>query len=268
MSGFDLIIKPDEEVVEAAEILVEGAIDGRPYRFLLDTGAARTRVAFDNYTATFDCIEKNNSSGVFAASSQDVIRVPRIELGPISKQNFPLVRLGENDPERTNLIGMDLLKDFCCHFFFNENRVVVQEELAFDLHFQELILSQKFHPYVDIQFGKLKARAVWDTGAGITVADMNFIEKYPAFFQQLGKSQGTDSTGTELEAPLFIMAPTIIGNHEFPPHKVAGVDLSHVNTTTEMSMDLILGYTTLRQANWVFDFPRKRWAISKQVSDL
>jgi hypothetical protein len=30
-------------------------------------------------------------------------------------------------------------------------------------------------------------------------------------------------------------------------------------------MDLILGYNTLRQANWLFDFPRRRWAISKRL---
>src|SRR5438093_11227110 len=66
MSGFDLIIKPDEEDAEAAEVLVDGTIGGYKYRFLLDTGAARTRVIFDDYTSTFDCIEKSDSSGVFA----------------------------------------------------------------------------------------------------------------------------------------------------------------------------------------------------------
>lgn len=70
-----------------------------------------------------------------------------------------------------------------------------------------------------------------------------------------------------METPLFIMTSPIIGNYAFSPHKVAGVDLSHVNSHTDIPMDLILGYTTLRQANWLFDFPRKRWAISKRVSD-
>lgn len=262
MSEFDLIIKPDEEEAEAAEVLVDGTIDGHTYRFLLDTGAARTTVVFDAYTSTFDCIEKSDSSGVFAASNQDVIRVPIIELGPISKKDFPLVRMEENDPVRTNLIGMDLLKDFCCHFLFDENKVVVQDEPETDLPLQELLLGKKFHPYVDVQFGTLKARAVWDTGAGMTVVDINFIRKYPAFFQEIGQSQGTDSTGASTETPLFIMASIIIRNHAFLPHKVAGVDLSLVNSTTEVPMDLILGYTTLHQANWWFDFPRKRWAIS------
>jgi hypothetical protein len=267
MSGFDLIIKPDEEDVEAAEVLVDGTIGGYNYRFLLDTGAAKTTVIFDEYTSAFDRIEKISSSGVFAGSDQDLIRVPLIELGPISKSGFTLVRMEASDSVRNNLIGMDLLKEYCCHFLFDENRVDVEEELEFGSQFQELTLGSKFHPYVDVQFGMLKTKAVWDTGAGITVTDMNFVKRHPALFQRIGQSHGTDSTGTSLETPMFMMASTIIGNQEFPPHKVAGVDLSHVNSVTEIPIDLILGYNTLCQANWLFDFPRKRWAISKRNSD-
>ena len=30
-------------------------------------------------------------------------------------------------------------------------------------------------------------------------------------------------------------------------------------------MDLILGYNTLSQANWLFDFPRRQWAITQRL---
>jgi hypothetical protein len=30
----------------------------------------------------------------------------------------------------------------------------------------------------------------------------------------------------------------------------------------EYPMDLILGYPTLRQADWLFDFPAKRWTLT------
>jgi len=43
------------------------------------------------------------------------------------------------------------------------------------------------------------------------------------------------------------------------------VDLSRANATLDLPMDLILGYTTLRQANWLFDFPAKRWAITRRL---
>ena len=56
MNGFDLIIKPDEEDADAAEVLVDGTVGGNHYHFLLDTGAARSSVAFDDYTSTLSRI--------------------------------------------------------------------------------------------------------------------------------------------------------------------------------------------------------------------
>jgi hypothetical protein len=160
---------------------------------------------------------------------------------------------------------MDVLKDYCCLFLFDENRLLVDSSgLSRAIaNFQELTYDDRFHPYVDVGLGTLKAKALWDTGAGITVVDTNIIDKHPALFEEAGRSYGTDSTGFKMETPMFIMAATMIGGHLFPPHKVAGVDLSQVNSTIDIPMDLILGYSTLSKANWLFDFPRKRWAITK-----
>ncbi len=270
MSGFDLIIKPDdEEDVEAAEVLVHGTIGGRMYCFLLDTGAARTCVTYDEYTSTFDCIARESSSGVFERGGNDLITMPSIELGSIRKTSFTLARTAELGPNAHNLIGMDLLKDYCCHFFFDEHKVSVDpnDGPADGYAFEELLLDSRLHPYVDVHFGDVIAKAVWDTGAGITVVDLNFIERFSTFFQELGQSQGTDSTGAQRETPMFNMATTHIGRHQFPPHQVAGVDLSHVNSTIEVPMDLILGYSTLSRANWLLDFPRRRWAISRLLGN-
>jgi len=44
------------------------------------------------------------------------------------------------------------------------------------------------------------------------------------------------------------------------------VDLSQANDTLDQPMDLILGYATLRQANWRLDFPAKQWAITRRLS--
>ncbi len=263
MSEFKLIIIPDPEEPEAAEVYVDGTIAGRPYRFLLDTGAATSSVVWDDYTSEFGSIEKHDSSGVFARHSDDLIIVPSIEIGPVSKHNFMLARMAAPNSQRRNLIGMDLLKDFCCHFYFDENRVSVDATKEDSYDFQELVLDNRFHPYIDVRFGTVKASAVWDTGSGITVVDTNFIKEHPAFFQQAGQSVGTDSSGSTMETPMFLMSAAVMGNQTFPPHRVAGVDFSHVNSTIEIPMDLVLGYSTLSKANWLFDFPRRKWAISK-----
>jgi len=266
MNGFEMMIKPDEEDIDAAEILVDGTIGGFPYRFRLDTGAARSSVIFDDYTSTFDCIETRDSSGVFATSRLEVIRVPSIELGPIRKQDVLVNRAEAHPRVRTNLLGMDVLKDYCCHFLFDEKRVVIQDEPASDWPVQEVRVDKKFYPHMTLRLGEIEAVAIWETGAGITLADMSFIKKHPALFEEVGHSQGTDSTGASMQTPVFLMTSPIIGTYTFSPHKVAGVDLSRLNARAEIPVDLALGYSTLRQANWWFDFPGRRWAISKRVS--
>jgi hypothetical protein len=47
--------------------------------------------------------------------------------------------------------------------------------------------------------GDVTASAVWDTGASLTIVDMNFVQKHPECFQQAGQSSGTDSTGATME---------------------------------------------------------------------
>lgn len=268
MGELKLVIKPDDEEAGAAEVFVDGTIGGRPYRFLLDTGAARSSVVSDDYTAAFDTVETNRSAGVFAPTDDALIVVPRIEVGPIVKDHFTLVRASTTNPHVSNLIGMDLLKDCCCHFLFDENRVVVDgtETGGSGAPFQALLLDAKFHPYVEVAFGPSVGSAVWDTGASLTVVDTGFIRAHRDFFREAGHSTGTDATGTAVETPMYVMAEATIGGVSFAPHRVAGVDLSAVNAHIEIPMDLILGYTTLSQANWLFDFPNRKWAITKRLS--
>jgi hypothetical protein len=160
---------------------------------------------------------------------------------------------------------MNLLKEFRLHFHFDENRVSVDahDDWEDSAEHQDLFLDAKYHPYLDVQFGAEKAHAVWDTGAGITVVDTNFITAHPAFFQEVGQSIGTDSSGSQAKTPMFVMSSAVIADRMFPPLRVAGVDLSFVNSTLAVPMDLILGYNALSKANWLFDFPRKKWAITR-----
>lgn len=58
-----------------------------------------------------------------------------------------------------------------------------------------------------------------------------------------------------METPTFIVSEMTIGGVRFSPPRVAAVDLAPANATLARPMDLILGFTTLVQANWHFDFP-------------
>ena len=90
----------------------------------------------------------------------------------------------------------------------------------------------------------------------------DFWRDHPELFEEIGPSTGTDSSGSQAQTPLLQMAGPVIGHRAFTAHRAVAVDLSAVNAGLEYPMDLILGYPTLRQADWLFDFPAKRWALT------
>ena len=255
---------PDEED-PGAFIFVVGSIENHQYRFLLDTGAACSEICYDSYTADFEIIGNKQSSGAFSSSKLDIIQVPSINIGPIHHNNFIIRRQSEKSKGIFNLIGMDLLKDYCCHFQFDSESVIINPQMEENLDLLPLLLGPKQHPYLDVTFDKMTIKAVWDTGASITVVDQDFIENNSHLFEKIGVSTGTDATGASQETSSYLMSSTRIGSHAFPPSDVVGVDLSHINSSTEIPMTMILGYTTLQYANWLFDFPTKQWAITKRI---
>ena len=168
MNELALIIEPDPDEIDAAGVYVEGTIGDRPYRFLLDTGAATSSVVADDITAAFPRAGEHKSSGVFAPSHNDLITVPRLTVGPIERAPFTLTRTPRDAPGISSLIGMDVLKDFCCHFLFDENRVLLDNDTAFgaDAPRHDLIFDSKFHPYIMVTFEDgAQAQTVWDTGS-------------------------------------------------------------------------------------------------------
>ena len=263
MDYFSLVIEPDQQDQESAEVLVDAIVDGRKRRFLLDTGAARTRVRFDEYSSKFEKVGTDQTSGVFSTNQSDLIRVPTIKLGPILEKDVTIARASKNGHDTRNIFGMDILKNYCCHFLFDDKRVKVDlgNERDTDHIYQDLILGKRFHPYVDVNLGSLRGRAIWDTGSGITVVDLSFAKQYPSIFSEAGLSVGTDSSGTTMATPIFMMSPATIGRCLFPSRRVAGADLTQVNSGSDLHAELILGYDLLKKTNWIFDFPHKKWAI-------
>jgi hypothetical protein len=73
----------------------------------------------------------------------------------------------------------------------------------------------------------------------------DFWRAHPDLFEEIGMTSGTDAHGAQAAR-----------------HRVAAADLSAINRSAEDPMDFIIGYPTLRQADWLFNFPAKRWTLT------
>lgn len=258
MRQVPLIIEPDPDDPDFASVLVEATIAGRPYRLLLDTGAARSQLDADEYTLSLSPVHGDSSSAAFGGQVTDpVVTITDLVAGPL---RVPALDVTRSERRQANLLGMDVLGQHRCHFRLAE--AVLDLEAPGYQASHDLLAGRRGHPYVEVNWPGVSGLACWDTGAGATVVNRAFWLEHPGLFEPIGTSAGTDAHGEQVETPLLLMSGPVIGQRAFGSHKAVAVDLAGVNSTLEYPMDLILGYPTIRQADWLFDFPARRWAVT------
>ena len=219
---------------------------------------------FNDFSSKFHSFGEREYSSAFGKAFSDSIEVKAISAGPIERTKVLISRTREGGNDK-NLFGMDLLKDSIFHLLPAEKTVEILSTLPRDTATEQLFLDSGSIPFIELDFPSTKAVAVWDTGAGITIVDKRFFELNRELFDSGGKSTGTDSAGHTFETEIYRMKPIKINGHLFPAHRIVPLNLGHIADKTGRGMDFILGYSTLRHANWLMDFPGRRWAITKML---
>jgi hypothetical protein len=260
VSQVPLIIEPDEDEPDFASVKVDATIAGRPYRMTLDTGAGQTDLDADDYTRGLTPVGEDSSTGVFGVPVvYPVVTITDLAVGSLRLAALD-VRLNEH--VEGGLLGMDVLGRYRCHFRLDAAILDVDPPPGAELD-NELLIDRRGHVLIEVRWPGASARAVWDTGSTPTLVNRDFWLAHPERFEQIGVIDGTDAGGERAQTPLLLMAESIIGQRTFGPHKAVAVDLSAANSTAEYPPDLILGYPTLRQADWLFDFPARRWTLTE-----
>lgn len=264
MNKISLLLKFDDESRQTAEVYVEGSVQKELCRFLLDTGCAKTTLTRDRHTRDLPSIGKRESSGTFGRAEYDLVELTSLSVGPMFREKWVVSRAPEGGTDR-HLFGMDVMRDHCLDFAFdnNEMNIVPETDARRELADQELIMERDLIPYIPVELGGKRGNAIWDSGASITLVDMKFVQQHPNMFVSMGNEIGTDSTNTQRETPIFMMNGLVVAGRKFQPLKVAAINFSISQTKIENPLNVVLGYSTLRQANWLFDFPRRKWAITK-----
>jgi hypothetical protein len=259
-----MIVVPDPDDLGCADVLVDADIDGRPYRCHLDTGAARTTLVSDDYLAGLAPSGQDSSSAAFSSATEDLVTIPRLSIGPLSAGPLDVQRI-EPAPGRASLLGMDVLGLHCCRFRFDAQVLELTSSPDNDAGLP-LQVDDRGHLYVQLSCGDVSASACWDSGAGITLVDEAFRRAHPALFTEAGTTVGMDGNGQPAETPLYMMAGPVIGGVQFAPSLAAVFDMTAVNQGVQYPMDIVVGYPTYQQAEWLFDVPARRWAAPKLLA--
>jgi len=235
---------------------IDGVVDGRPYRFLLDTGGGQTRMLADAAIAELPVVGTKQSQGVFGTITDDLVTLESLVIGPIAKSGITVVRTTHDD--RPSLVGMDVLGGMA--MVLDLGKAVVEFAASGSLPTSwPMRRSPKGHPFLELEFPDTGALACWDTGAAITAVSTSFYESHQGLFTLIGKSTGFDSAGRSQETPTYLMAACTAGGITLAPQKVVLVPLPQ----DPMPMDVLLGYPAISQYVWTMDYPLNRWSASR-----
>ena len=127
MNVIKLHIINDEDDHECAGVFIDARIELNDYRFLLDTGAAISSIQDNEYTSQYPVMNSHETGGAFSRKTRDSINIPCLKFGSLIRNNVEFDRV-VGDVERTNLIGMNILKDLELHFDFKNNTLTVIED--------------------------------------------------------------------------------------------------------------------------------------------
>ncbi|MFN8078474.1 MAG: aspartyl protease family protein [Kineosporiaceae bacterium] len=257
MSVVPLIVEPDPDDADCALPWVDVVIAGQVQRWLLDTGAARSQLPDGPLAASLPVVGEHASSGVFGVASRRLVRAPDLVLGSLRVPTLDVTVAG---PEGEALLGMDVLGGlrFAVRLVTGELVLDADPPRAAML---PLTVDAASHLYLTVDWPRVTAQACWDSGSGMTLVDAAFHTAHPELFVAVGSSTGQDATGQRRQAPTYLMRGAAVGGLSLAAHRVAVVDLAALTSASGRTTDLLLGYPTLRQGEWWFDVPGRRWAV-------
>lgn len=262
-SGVSLSVVSDPSEPGAAEIIVPVELSGHRYSFLLDTGAAGSRIVADNFTRSLGRAAANLQNGEGAlgrAVSTSRVVVPDLTIGNITVFELAIDLAVESAPGPPCILGLDVLRGHRLDFRFMIGELTLDGYGPIDRN-RRLLTSSTGHPHGDVEWDGASARAVWDSGAGVTVVDRDFVLAHPDLFVENGRSVGTDAHGNEQETPMVMMSRCRIGGRPFAPTVAAVADIAGIQSPENPSFELIVGYPLIAQADWSVDLHSSRWGF-------
>jgi len=251
-----LQVEPDEEFEECALLCVDGTVSGTRHRFVLDSGSATTQVADPGALLSASVVGEDTAEGLFGRAPVELVVLSDLTVPGLTAGRRTVHRLRTGGAGARSLLGLDVLGEHALllHGPAATLHTTVAGGLAANLPLER---GTRGHCYLPVALpGGRVVRALWDTGADITMVDQELVTSHPELFTAVRSASGTDAVGATMVTDVCRLKAYWIADVLFASHLVAVADLPE-------PMDMVLGYPTLCQAVWSMDLPSGRWAVSR-----
>jgi hypothetical protein len=238
---------------------VSCVIDGAKERCFLDTGSAMTLVAnskrFSAYT-NLGNFRFESASGI--PQDTETIQVRSIRIDNIEIHNK---KIGRTDfPGAENTLGIDVVGRQPFAVNFSPRAVLTLNAERPKLPLTTLEVSPHGLLSIPVELGGIDAHAMWDTGAALTTIDQNFILAHPENFRATKNyMNGVDGAGKSILVQVFRAKKLKIADRTFDNVRVVALDLHTLREGVNKDIQAVIGFNTIRKANWFFDPKNRLW---------
>lgn len=256
MPTVPLVQIDDDDGLGGVLFTLEVLVDGASQRLLLDTGAARTAIDGRQIRRAVRTIG-SDSRAAFAGRNEVRMVEVEISVGGLGQE----LSVSVAAPGEPVLLGIDVLGGLRLTYRPAVPELSLGQDAAHVGRPEPLTVGARGHHHVPLEWDGASALAVWDSGASINLVDQAFVREHPQLFTDVDASDGTDATGTQARTQTVRMCGPRIAGVSFDESLAAVIDLSFL--PSEPKAQFIVGHPIIRQAEWTFDGPQRRWSLRR-----
>lgn len=254
-----LEIKADPD--GSAKLYVPCTFDGVHEKCFLDTGATDSNVKYEAFKTYAPEGQKTVGGLGGDGHRMDWVVVNRVEIAGVVHEKFRLLRWPEH-VDRDTFAGIDLFKDLTLKLDFSEKQFHAGKfEIPPALQKFELQTLATGQPSFPVVIGNLTVRGIWDTGAGVSAMDEEFIHKHPEIFKLFREDKIGDSSGKQVSIKVYIASELVVGGRVLKDVVVYGVSFAPFRKAFGEKNIFVFGYNVISQMNWYVDLKTKTWAV-------
>jgi hypothetical protein len=245
--------------LDSGRIYVPCTFDDVSTTCFLDTGSTNAIIADRSEFDLYDVVGKikyKSASGISKEMSE--VQIKQAIIGGIKIKNL---NVGLVKDAADSVVGINEISSvpFALKFkarpqiIFNPN-FKNKRQLPLDV-LDKNILS------IPIKVQSEAASALFDTGAGLSVVNKDFVERNPRMFDLIQDiSNGTDATGNPVTMKLHRIKRIEIGDFVFENENILSMDFETVRKHISPTIDFIIGFNLITKADWYFDLKAKTWS--------
>ena len=259
--GFDLIPHKDLSTGDLQILTARMQLNDRPFECLVDTGARHTMVQ-SKFVKDLPVIGTTLGGGISNPNQLTELVNANLKLGDWEIINAT-IRSTPRIPFEC-LIGNDFLMDK--NFTIDIKKLTIQttesESHENDLKLNIYKSDRGGHFGFNTIIANDSIEIIFDTGAGSTVIDLQFVKEHSEHFLLISEANVLDGNSTTLKSGLYKVDQLQFGDIVLKNVEIYALDLTGLKTKLP-SVVGIIGMNIIKDFKWSFNMPESIFHYSK-----